>query len=278
MHRANRTVVAIHTAGMRYGYHQLRSATTTTTTTATHIDPKSDQYQYLQRSQTPMMHFQPSLPRLPIPELEKTCARYLAAQRPLLNDTDYQATERLVAEFKSTDGPKLQQLLKTNDKENKHTSYISGPWFDMYLSDRSPLPINYTPVMVMKPDPRPEYNRQLIRTTNLVLSTLRFRRSLVTSQLKPEVYHMNAKKSDTPLYHTVTRLAPSRISTYVSYLFNAFPLDMSQYQGLFGATRIPEKGKDTIYRQRDTKHVAIMRNGHFYAVDVLDEQGAPFKL
>lgn len=220
-----------------------------------------------------MMHFQPSLPRLPIPDLEKTCVRYLAAQRPLLSDADYETTERLVAEFQKTDGPTLHQLLKANDKKNKHTSYISGPWFDMYLSDRAPLPINYTPVMVMKADPRPQYNELLLRTTNLVLSTLRFRRSLVTCLLKPEVYHMNAKKSDSPLYHTVTRLSPAQISTYVSYLFNAFPLDMSQYQGLFGSTRIPEKVKDRIYQQPDTRHVAILRNGHFYAVDVLDEQG-----
>lgn len=237
------------------------------------VDTKSDDYQYLQRTTTPMLHFQPSLPRLPIPELEKTCSRYLAAQRPLLSDETFKKTEKLVADFHTNDGPKLQDLLKAKDKANTHTSYISEPWFNMYLSDRVPLPINYTPALLMKRDERVPYNTQLIRTANLVISTLRFRKSLVTGLLKPEVYHMNAKKSDTEFYHKITRLAPSRISTYVSYAFNAFPLDMSQYQGLFGATRIPEIGKDRIYRETNTRHIAVLKNGNFYSVDVLDARG-----
>lgn len=249
--------------------HQATSVANSTNTLVT----KSEDYQYLQRTTTPMLHFQPSLPRLPIPELEKTCSRYLAAQRPLLNDDSFKKTEKLVADFCTTDGPKLQELLKAKDKANTHTSYISEPWFNMYLSDRAPLPINYTPALIMKRDERVPYNNQLIRTANLVISTLRFRKSLVTGLLKPEVYHMNSKKSDTEFYHKITRLAPSRISTYVSYAFNAFPLDMSQYQGLFGATRIPEMGKDRIYRETNTRHIAVLMKGNFYSVDVLDTQG-----
>ncbi len=54
----------------------------------------------LHRSILPTDHFQYSLPRLPIPKLEDTCQRYLASQRPLLNDEEYKATEKLVQEFK----------------------------------------------------------------------------------------------------------------------------------------------------------------------------------
>lgn len=46
-----------------------------------------------------------------------------------------------------------------------------------------------------------------------------------------------------------------------------------QYQGLFGATRIPEVGKDRIYRTSKTTHISVMKNGHIYAVNVLDEDG-----
>lgn len=251
-----------------YVRHQATSVSSANT-----VDTKSDDYQYLQKTTTPMLHFQPSLPRLPIPELEKTCSRYLAAQRPLLSDDSYSKTEKLVEDFRTNDGPKLQQLLKAKDKANPHTSYISEPWFNIYLSDRVPLPINYTPALIMKRDERGPYNTQLIRSANLVISTLRFRKSLVTGLLKPEVYHMNSKKSDTEFYHKITRIAPSRISTYVSYAFSAFPLDMSQYQGLFGATRIPEIGKDRIYRETNTRHIAVLKNGNFYSVDVLDAQG-----
>ncbi|CAK9831213.1 Carnitine O-palmitoyltransferase 2, mitochondrial [Anthophora retusa] len=36
---------------------------------------REEEYQYLERSKTPTMHFQQSLPRLPIPKLEDTCRR-----------------------------------------------------------------------------------------------------------------------------------------------------------------------------------------------------------
>ncbi|CAG01603.1 unnamed protein product, partial [Tetraodon nigroviridis] len=44
---------------------------------------------YLQRSLVPTMHYQKSLPRLPIPELEDTMRRFVAAQRPLLSDHEF---------------------------------------------------------------------------------------------------------------------------------------------------------------------------------------------
>lgn len=53
-------------------------------------------YQYLQRGKLPMLHFQKSLPRLPIPELEKTCERYLNAQKPLLTAEEFLFTENCV--------------------------------------------------------------------------------------------------------------------------------------------------------------------------------------
>lgn len=259
--------------GVTRPLYNIGSRSKTTTTAIQHVDSTSEEYQFLQKSQTPMLHFQPSLPRLPIPNLNKTCERYLAAQRPLLNDTAFAQTERIVNEFRTNEGPKLQTLLKASDKANKHTSYISAPWFEAYLSDRKPLPINYNVALIFKPDTRKEYNDQLLRTTNLVISSLRFRQSLLNQILKPEVYHLNARKSDTETYHAITRMAPSIISTYVSYAFSAFPLDMSQYNGLFGSTRIPVPGTDRIQRTSDTRHIVVMKNGQLFSVDVLGENG-----
>lgn len=219
------------------------------------------------------MHFQQSLPRLPIPLLEKTCERYLAALKPILIDESYRKTEDVVNRFKTGSGPQLQKMLKDRDLKNKHTSYISEPWFDMYLRDRVPLPINYNPVLILKNDERKEYNAPLIRATNLIISSLRFMKSLRDECLEPEVFHLNPKKSDNERYRRIVKLAPKAVATYVSYAFKAFPLDMSQYSGLFGATRIPELDKDRIYRSEKSRHLLIIRNGHFYAVDVLDKDG-----
>lgn len=105
--------------------------------------------------------------------------------------------------------------------------------------------------------------------------------SLKNNILEPEVYHMNPKKSDTKLFRTITGLLPSSVSWYGAYAFKAFPLDMSQFPGLFGATRIPEIGKDKIFRDPSSKHVLVQRKGHFYVFDVVDKNGnllEPFQI
>lgn len=202
----------------------------------------NNDYQYLQRSKVPTLHFQKSLPRLPIPKLNDTCAKYLAAQKPLLSPEEFEQTKHNVKRFNYSEGLVLQKLLVIKDKKNKHTSYISEPWFDMYLSDRTPLPINYNPLVVLKNDENAKYNDQCLRAANLLVSSLRFMKSLREGILEPEVFHMNPAKSDTDLFRKVTSLLPSAVSWYGAYMFNAYPLDMSQYSKLFNSTRIPVKG------------------------------------
>lgn len=150
--------------------------------------------------------------------------------RPLLNDpADYDDIFNLVQQFQTTGpGPELQRLLVADDKAHPETSYISLPWFDMYLSDRRPLPINFNPVLIMKQDARPEYNDQLTKTANLVVTSLRFMRSLREELLEPEVYHLNPKKSNTDTFRRILRKTPTLIATFVAYAFKAFPLDMNQ--------------------------------------------------
>jgi carnitine O-palmitoyltransferase 2 len=140
-----------------------------------HSSSNEYDYQFIQKSRLPSLHFQASLPRLPIPELEKTKERYLNAQKPLLGESseEFKTTVKCVNEFFSGEGLSLQKELIATDKANKHTNYISGPWFDMYLKDRVPLPINYNPFLVLVNDPKPAYNDQTIRATNMMISSLR---------------------------------------------------------------------------------------------------------
>lgn len=172
-------------------------------------------YQYMQKSKVPTMHFQKSLPRLPIPALPKTGERYLNALRPLLTKDQFGDAERRTNDLVSKSGKELQEKLIAKDKANKHTSYISDYWFDLYLRDRAALPINFNPILVFQNDTRAAYNDQLIRSTNLLISAIRFMLSLRQQILEPEVYHMNPKKSNTDLFRTVTRLLPEAISWLV---------------------------------------------------------------
>lgn len=172
-------------------------------------------YQYLQKSKVPTMHFQKSLPRLPIPELSKSGERYLDALKPLLTSDHYSEAERRTNEFVNKEGKVLQEKLVAKDKENKHTSYISEYWFDLYLRDRTALPINYNPLIVFQNDVRPEYNDQLVRSTNLLISAVRFMSSMKNQVLEPEVFHLNPKKSNTQLFRTVTGMLPEAVSWLV---------------------------------------------------------------
>lgn len=158
------------------------------------------------------MHFQKSLPRLPIPELAKSGERYLNALKPILSAAQYDQSEKRTRDFLTNEGKFLQEKLILKDKANKHTSYISDYWFDLYLRDRQPLPINYNPLIVFQNDTRPAYNNQLLRAANLLTSAVRFMLSLRERILEPEVYHLNPKKSDTGTFRTVTGMLPEALS------------------------------------------------------------------
>ncbi|KAK2837001.1 hypothetical protein FQN49_006505 [Arthroderma sp. PD_2] len=55
---------------------------------------------------------QDSLPKLPIPDLESTCAKYLETLAPLQSTSEHEATKAAVNEFMAAEGPELQEKLK----------------------------------------------------------------------------------------------------------------------------------------------------------------------
>ncbi|GFO20586.1 carnitine o-palmitoyltransferase 2, mitochondrial [Plakobranchus ocellatus] len=230
-------------------------------------------HEYLHRSRIPTYHFQNSLPRLPVPELEKSCQRYLNAQLPLVSEAEHKELQKVVAEFQAGKGQELHKQLVATDKENKHTNYVSDLWFDMYLKDRRPIVLTHNPFVTFTDDPRPEYNTQLIRSANMLISSVRCMKTLRDEMLEPEVFHLNPAKSDTNTFRTVTRLLPSSVSWYGAYLFKAFPLDMSQYKRLFNSCRIPRPERDELYTDKHAKHVLVMRKGNCYVFDVLNKDG-----
>ncbi|KAK5869344.1 hypothetical protein PBY51_024069 [Eleginops maclovinus] len=251
----------------------LRSAASLGITQRNYSSKKAASGEYLHQSVVPSMHYQKSLPRLPIPKLEDTVRRYLAAQKPLLDDEDFRTTEKLAQDFQSGVGKQLHEEMIANDKKNKHTSYISGPWFDMYLSARDSVVLNSNPFMSFNPDPKTEYNDQLVRSTNMVCSAVRFMKTLRAGILEPEVFHLNPAKSDTDGFKRFIRWVPSSLSWYGAYMVNAYPLDMSQYFRLFNSTRIPKTGRDELFTDEKARHLLVMRNGNMYVFDVVDKDG-----
>ena len=75
-------------------------------------------------------------------------------------------------EFAKGDGPRLDKILRELDASKPDSSYINGPWTDMYLKDRRPVVFNTSGGLSMTPPPRPGED---IATTaaRLLISTLR---------------------------------------------------------------------------------------------------------
>ena len=241
---------------------------------ASNASKKLDQFNYFKPSILSTDHFQYSLPRLPIPKLELTCERYLTAVKPILNDDEkaFEKTRQLVADFRSGDGPRLDAQLRSKNTANRHTSYISQPWFEMYLKSRLPMILNFNFFLVFTDD-----EKQLppaARLTNYIVSSIRFMNSLRANQLDPEVFHLNPKKSNTDRFRQYLRYVPKMISFYGAVLQKAYPLDMSQYGRLFNSTRLPKKDCDVLVSStEDVRHIMVIKNGHYYKVTILEKDG-----
>jgi carnitine O-palmitoyltransferase 2 len=235
---------------------------------------KHDDYNYLKRSILSTDHFQYSLPRLPIPKLELTCERYLAAVKPILNDNEkaFEQTRQIVDDFRAGDGKRLDAELRQKNLANRHTSYISKPWFEMYLKSRLPLILNFNFFLVLTDDQK--QLKPAARITNYIISSVRFMNSLRANWLDPEVYHLNPKKSNTDRFRKYLRFVPKSISFYGAVLQKAYPLDMSQYTRLFNSTRIPKKDCDVLVSSVDNgRHIIVIKRGHYYKVNILEKNG-----
>ena len=161
---------------------------------SSHSKIKHDDYNFFKRSILSTDHFQYSLPRLPIPKLELTCERYLSAVKPILNNDEkaFEQTRQIVEDFRSGDGKRLDAQLRQKNASNRHTSYISKPWFEMYLKSRLPLILNFNFFLVLTDDQK--NLKPAARITNYIISSVRFMNSLRANWLDPEVYHLNPEK------------------------------------------------------------------------------------
>ena len=115
----------------------------------------------------------------------------------------------------------MDKKLREIDKANKHTSYINGPWTEMYLRDRRPVTFTHCPGLGVNLP----WNVDLLdRVTTLLIHALRFHRSLKSNLLTPDVYHVKPAETDNNKFwsHRVGYM-PEPIATPLSYLFKVFP-------------------------------------------------------
>ncbi|KAM0094482.1 carnitine O-acetyltransferase yat1 [Aspergillus fumigatus] len=117
---------------------------------------------------------QDSLPKLPIPDLESTCKKYLEALSALQTPREQEETKAAVQEFLKTDGPILQEKLK--NYASSKTSYI----------EQFSVVLNLNPFFLLEDDPTPARNNQVTRAASLVVSALSFVRAVRREELPPD--------------------------------------------------------------------------------------------
>ncbi|KAF2250617.1 carnitine acetyl transferas-like protein [Trematosphaeria pertusa] len=181
---------------------------------------------------------QDKLPKLPIPDLDSSCNKYLAALKPLQSPKEHNDTVIAVQEFLKSDGPVLQDKLKKYAAGK--ANYIEQFWYDSYLNFDNPVVLNLNPFFLLEDDPTPARNNQVTRAASLVVSALSFVRAVRREELPPDT-------------------------------IRGQPLCMYQYSRLFGTARIPTENGCQIGQDPTSKHIVVLCHGQFYWFDVLDD-------
>ncbi|XP_076640143.1 carnitine O-palmitoyltransferase whd isoform X1 [Colletes latitarsis] len=183
----------------------------------------------------PMLYsFQGSLPRLPLPPVKNTMARYLRSVRPLLDDENYTRMEALANEFQNGISVKLQRYLIL--KSWWATNYVSDWWEEyVYLRGRSPIMVNSNfyaiDAILMHPT-----TVQAARAASVIYSCLQYRRLIERQELEPILIQ------------------------------GLVPLCSWQYERVFNTTRVPGRETDKIVHYQDSKHVVVYHKGRYFKV------------
>ncbi|KAI9672544.1 MAG: Carnitine O-acetyltransferase mitochondrial [Caeruleum heppii] len=189
-------------------------------------------------SKGPMLRFEESLPRLPVPTLEETAARYLKSVHPILNSSEFDHTKTAVADFIKPGGAgeKLQERLIARREDPKNKSWIIDWWnHDGYLAPRDPV-TPYVSYFYSHRDDRRRRN-PVKRAAAISTSVLAFKKQVDEGILEPE---------------------------YMKKL----PISMGAYHWMFNACRIAAKGVDhpVKYSYQENKHIIVVRKNQFFKV------------
>jgi len=185
-----------------------------------------------------MLRFEDSLPKLPVPTLEETAARYLKSVHPLLSESEFQTTTEAVKDFIKPGGAgtKLQEKLIARREDPKHKNWIYEWWNDAaYLTYRDPV-VPYVSYFYSHRDDRRRRNPSK-RAAAITTSILEFKKQVDTGELEPD---------------------------YMKKL----PISMESLQWMFNCSRIPARPKDysQTYPPAEHKYFIAIRKNQFWKI------------
>lgn len=191
------------------------------------------------------------VPRLPVPVLSESLQQVLVALKPLLTAEENDELLEEVSAFLANENIQLiQQHLQAASENSSVTCYlnaVNGETYPGIYGDLRDGTLPRNPFLVLEEDPyamtiNPPNQAQ--RAASLVNSLLKFIVTMRNGTLK-------------------TDTAPK----------SGRPLTMNCYRNLFGTTRVPEAHHLVSIKKyrhfNDLRHVVLLCNNLFYALDVL---------
>ncbi|KAI2635393.1 acyltransferase ChoActase/COT/CPT [Xylaria nigripes] len=190
------------------------------------------------KSKGPMLRFQESLPRLPVPTLEETAARYVKTLHPILSPAEYEASKKAVADFIKPGGvgEKLQKKLIARREDPNIKNWLYQWWNDVaYLTYRDPV-VPYVSYFYSHRDDR---NRRIPskRAAAITTAVLEFKKQVDNGSLEPE---------------------------YMKKL----PICMDSYKWMFNSSRVAAKPADhpVKFDAKDHKYIVAIRKNQFFKI------------
>ncbi|XP_076674709.1 carnitine O-acetyltransferase-like isoform X2 [Andrena cerasifolii] len=183
------------------------------------------------------------LPKQPVPDLNETAEQYLRSLEPLLNEKEYEKTEKIVLNFISDEGvgSKLHKRL-LNRLENTD-NWMSEWWLNTaYLGYRAPVIVNSSPGIVGPPINIKHPDDVYILAAQLVRAICDYKDIVKSGAMKQE-------------------------------MIRGVPLDMQPYAMILGSNRQPSEGSDVLLQTDEANHIIIIRNNHFFKLHTVDELG-----
>mmetsp|Transcript_14156 Transcript_14156/g.33908 ORF Transcript_14156/g.33908 Transcript_14156/m.33908 type:complete len:795 (+) Transcript_14156:299-2683(+) len=191
---------------------------------------------------------QSKLPRLPIPTLDETLAKFVNVVAPLLDNETQKVTKKVVEQFRTDQGPEIQKALVEYDKAGFEAgtlgSYVEEFWNESYLSPDDSVVLNLNPFFVLEggPDPKTASN-QIARAASLSFAAIKMASLLKEEKLKPD-------------------------------FFKKKPLCMDQFRVLFASSRQPVSRHDTgacddVHVYSESTHIVVLCKNQFYYFPVM---------
>jgi carnitine O-acetyltransferase len=128
----------------------------------------------------PLLRYQKSLPKLPVPALKDTLEKYLKSVRPLTNSEEYAKTEAAVAEFQKPGGfgEELHRRLLAKANNPNVINWLEDWWNEIaYFGYRDPIVVYVSYFYAYKDDKLRK--NPATRAAAIVTAALEFRRQVV---------------------------------------------------------------------------------------------------